>query len=281
MEEPILAHPDFTKMFKLYTDASDIGLGAVLMQEDDQGKDRVICYEAKTLLTVEKNYPTTEKECLAVMWAMQKFKHFLGGGQPFEVYTDHVVLKTLMTYENPSPRRARWIEKMAPFNFTIHYRPGVKMGHADFASRMDTFLPEDSTSKSISTLRAQKQLELLPPKRRVTPIPQPFNLINNKKQKSNPMAPPRKVEIIRRKKTHNGHYCQQCRINYQGYRHRCPTPQPQLKPQPKPQPPISYTHSRRNNHYYSELQDQSHSLITESEGGGWINSNPMIVKHKQ
>src|SRR6266498_906019 len=167
---------------------------------------------------------------------MQKFKHFLGGGQPFEVYTDHAVLKTLMTHENPSPRRARWIEKMAPFNFTIHYRPEVKMGHADFASRMDTFLPEDSTSKPISILRAQKQLEFLPSKRSITPIRQPFNLTNNKKQKSNPMAPPRKVEIIRRKKTHNGHYCQQCRIYYQGYWHKCLTPIPTPKPQPQPQP---------------------------------------------
>ena len=66
-------------MFKLYTDASDIGLRAVLMQEDDQGKDRVICYEAKTLLPAEKNYSITEKECLAVIWVMQKFKHFLRG----------------------------------------------------------------------------------------------------------------------------------------------------------------------------------------------------------
>ena len=97
---------------------------------------------------------------------------------------------------------------MAPFNFTIHYRPGVKMGHADFASRMDMFIPKNSTSKTISTLRTQNQPEFLPLKQRVTPIPQPFNLTNNKKQKSNPMAPPRKVEIIRRKKTHNGHYCQ-------------------------------------------------------------------------
>ncbi len=67
-------------MFKLYTDASDVGLGVVLMQEDDQEKDRVICYEAKTLLPAEKNYSTTEKKCLAVMWAMQKFKYFLGEG---------------------------------------------------------------------------------------------------------------------------------------------------------------------------------------------------------
>src|SRR6266498_2023407 len=125
---------------------------------------------------------------------------------------------------------------MTPFNFTIYYRPGVKMGHADFASRMDTFLPKDSTSESISTLRAQKQPEFLLPKRRVTPTTTPFNLTNNKKQKSNPMAPPRKVEIIRRKKTHNGHYCQQCRIYYQGYWHKCLTPIPTPKPQPQPQP---------------------------------------------
>src|SRR6266498_3956131 len=164
-----------------------------------------------------------------------------------------------MTHENPSPQRARWIEKMALFNFTIHYRPGVKMGHADFTLRMDTFLPKDSTSESISTLRAQNQPELLPPKRRIIPITTPFNL--TKKQKSNPMAPPRKIEIIRRKKTHNGHYCQQYRIYYQGYRHRCPTSksQPQPQPQPKPQSPSPHIPSRRSNHYYSELQDQSRS----------------------
>src|SRR6266536_3329463 len=162
---------------------------------------------------------------------------------------------------------------MAPFNFTIHYRPEVKMGHADFASRMDTFLPKDSTSELISTLRAQKQPEILLPKRRETSIPPPFNLIKNKKQKSNPMAPPRKVEIIRRKKTHNGHYCQQCRIYYQGYRHRCPTPQPQPQPQYQPQPQSKFqphsSHSRRNNHSYPALQSHSSSPITESEGGGW------------
>ncbi len=93
-----------------------------------------------------------------------KVQHFLGGRQLFKVYTDHAMLKTLMTHENPSPQRVRWIEKIAPFNFTIHYRPGVKMGHADFASRMDIFLPKDNTSALTSTLRAQKQSELLSPK---------------------------------------------------------------------------------------------------------------------
>ena len=66
------------------------------------------------------------------------------------------------------------------------------------------------------------------------------------------MAPFRKVEIIRRKKTHNGHYCQQCRIYYQGYNHRCSTPTPQSRS----------------------------SSSTISEGEGWINPNLMIVKPK-
>jgi len=84
---------------------------------------------------------------------MQKFKYFLRGGQLFEVYTDNAVLKTLMTYENPSSRRVQWIEKIALFNFMIRYRPGVKMGHANFTSRMDTFLPKDNTGESTSTLK--------------------------------------------------------------------------------------------------------------------------------
>src|SRR6266540_4031892 len=105
---------------------------------------------------------------------MQKFKHFLGGGQPFEVYTDHAVLKTLMTHENPSPQRARWIEKMVPFNFTIHYRPGIKMGYIDFISRMNTFLLKDSTSVSTSTLRVQKQPTFSPPKRTIILTSNPF-----------------------------------------------------------------------------------------------------------
>src|SRR6266536_1224019 len=119
---------------------------------------------------------------------MQKFKHFLRRGQPFEVYTDHTVLKTLMTHENSSPRRVQWIEKMASFNFTIHYQSEVKIGYADFTSQMNMFLPKDSTSALISTLRDQKQPELLPLKLRITPIIKPFNLTSNKKQKLNPIA---------------------------------------------------------------------------------------------
>ncbi len=77
--EPIRAHLDFNKSFKLYTDASDTSLGAVLAQDDEEGKEKVIAYEARRLSVPERNYPTTEKECLAVVWAIQKFKQYLGG----------------------------------------------------------------------------------------------------------------------------------------------------------------------------------------------------------
>jgi len=115
---------------------------------------------------------------------------------------------------------------------------------------MDTFLPKDSTNESISTLREQKQPKILSLKQTIIPTLTPFNTIINKKQRINPIAPPRKVKIIRRKKTHNGHYCHQCRIYYQGYNHRCLT---------------------------SKNADSS---PTTSEGGGWVNFNPMIIKPK-
>ncbi len=65
--ELIRAHLDFNKLFKLYTDTSDIGLGAVLAQDDEKGKERVIAYEAGRLNAPEKNYPTTEKGCLIIV----------------------------------------------------------------------------------------------------------------------------------------------------------------------------------------------------------------------
>ena len=66
--EPIRAHSNFNKLFKLYIDTSDTGLGAVLAQDDEKGKERVIAYEARRLSAPERNYPTIEKECLAIVW---------------------------------------------------------------------------------------------------------------------------------------------------------------------------------------------------------------------
>ena len=85
----------------------------------------------------ERNYPTIEKECLAVVWVIQKFKQYLGGWIPFTVYTDHAALKTLMKHDNPIPRRARWMEVLVTYFFEIEHRSGKKMDYADYLSRIN------------------------------------------------------------------------------------------------------------------------------------------------
>src|ERR1044071_9692818 len=66
-EEPILVHPAWEKLFNLYTDASNTALEAILTQNDDNRKERVIIYEVRILNQNEQNYPTIKKECLAVV----------------------------------------------------------------------------------------------------------------------------------------------------------------------------------------------------------------------
>jgi hypothetical protein len=100
---PILEYPDYEKPFILFTDASGKGLGAVLSQKHDD-KEVVIAYASQGLNKAEQNYPITEQEALAVIWAIEHFYKYLIWRR-FTVITDHSALITLMKTQEPKGRR--------------------------------------------------------------------------------------------------------------------------------------------------------------------------------
>ena len=90
MSAPVLVMPDFGKPFTLTTDASDCGVGAMLLQQDAKGVDHPIGYFSHKLSASQKNYSTSKKEALALVMALQHFDFYLTPAQfPVEVYTDH------------------------------------------------------------------------------------------------------------------------------------------------------------------------------------------------
>jgi len=135
ISEPVLHFPDFTLMFRVYTDGSSIGTGGILVQEFPNEGERVIAYTSKVLQTrEEQNYSATELECLAVLHALQAFKPYLDGYR-FEVVTDHASLKWLMSLKNPAGRLARWVMELQQFDFFITHRKGKCMEAPDALSR--------------------------------------------------------------------------------------------------------------------------------------------------
>ena len=122
---PILALPDWSKPFIVDTDASDFGIGAVLSQCQEDGKEHVISYASRLLTKPERNYCVTRKELLAVVTFLHHFRQYLIGA-PFVIRTDHGALTWLQNFKSPEGQLARWLEKLQEYQFTIVHRPGLK-----------------------------------------------------------------------------------------------------------------------------------------------------------
>ena len=118
---PITAFPDFSQEFRLYTDASTAGLGAILAQVRE-GKERIICCASRALNKAEKSYPATKLDCLAIVWAVAKFRPYLMA-MPFEVFTDHYALQWLKTMRTGSALLHRWSAALEEYDFTVRHRP--------------------------------------------------------------------------------------------------------------------------------------------------------------
>ncbi|CAN6679380.1 unnamed protein product [Malus baccata var. baccata] len=156
---PIIVPPDWSLPFELMCDASDYALGAVLGQRKDK-RPHVIYYASRTLNDAQLNYSTTEKELLAVVFALDKFRSYLIGTKVI-VFTDHAALKYLLTKKEAKPRLIRWILLLQEFDIEIRDKKGSENVVADHLSRMvhneeslpilETFPDEQLLSIKVST----------------------------------------------------------------------------------------------------------------------------------
>ena len=157
---PVLGLPDYTKPFILTTDASDLGIGAILSQKQE-GKDRVISYFSRPLNKAEKNYSITEKEAMAMVKSIEHFRPYLFGRR-FTVITDHQALVYLQANRAPTGRLARWQTKLMDYEFDVIFCPGSKNGNADALSRY----PVASISATLCSMIPWTREELIEAQRK-------------------------------------------------------------------------------------------------------------------
>jgi len=150
--DSVLAHPRFDLPSILSCDASNYAISAILSQLQN-GKERPISFASRMLNNAEKNYSTTHKELLAVVFDTQVHRCYLYGSK-FKIVTDHAALKWLITVKNHQcARLTRRVLKLAEYEFEIEHKPGKKHVNADSLSRHNASMkPEETTPTEMSGL---------------------------------------------------------------------------------------------------------------------------------
>ena len=148
---PVLLLPDFEKPFILETDASGLGLGAVLSQKGEDGKMHPVAYASRVLKPAERNYHSGKLEFLALYWAVTKhFAGYLRHAEEFYCYTDNNPLTYVLTTAKLDACGHRWVADLARFRFSIAYQPGKDNLVADALSRYERLMTRDEVKAALS-----------------------------------------------------------------------------------------------------------------------------------
>jgi len=154
---PIVAFPDFNNGFIIFTDASNYGIGAVLSQIQD-GKEVVIAYSSRHLNAAERNYSAIEREALAIVYGIKRYRHYLQDDK-FEIISDHRPLQWLEAHKDEKSRLGRWAIELAAVKYKVTYKPGKEHANADFLSRIRVVNADERTDFTDNIIEEQRKDE--------------------------------------------------------------------------------------------------------------------------
>lgn len=168
---PVLIHADPDKPFIIETDASGYAYGATLSQYGPDGKLHPIAFLSKSMTPAEKNYDIYDKEMLAIVRALEAWRHYIDGNkEQVKVITDHKNLEWFTKEQKLSGRQLRWIERLSYYDFVIIYRPGPQSGKPDALSRRPDHRPEGGVEDPPQIFLREGQYESLAGTITVDPI---------------------------------------------------------------------------------------------------------------
>lgn len=166
MSPSILAPADYRLPYKIYTDAS-LTAGAAVLTQIQNGQEKVIAFHSAKFSPTQQNYSATERECLAVLTGVEKFRPYIDGVQ-FTVVTDHASLKWLQSLKEPHGKLARWAMRLQAFDIVFEHRPGSQMTVPDALSRSVEAIDLSQSGNELTTDKWYRKMKELAEEKAVT-----------------------------------------------------------------------------------------------------------------